>query len=260
MKKSILLLTFITIFSVLYSQSKDEYRYIGIKLFTTSNLSFPPPANDNFLIRTESGDMAKKNNEIFTYTPGGGGSIIYNYDFKRDLAGIAIGIDIQNYGFSNHYITLDENYKLSNQYRVLQIGVPFLVKFGFTNIYEKQSYFTAGAQFNQYFMHTNIQKTSWKETSTVISMPKEQRKNSAISLMLGYNYGIYFVNFQLLSTNYISKKYQTTTFEGSVTPYSHLNILNNLYIQLGINIPLTRWLTARNWQAEQIRRSFKRNQ
>ena len=260
MKKTLLLLSFVFIISTLYSQKLGtEYKYFGIKLFSTNNISFPPPDNNNVLIQTRYGDMKKKNNEIFAFTPGGGASVVYNLDFKGDKFGLVFGIDVQNYGFTNNYISLTNNYKLNNQYRALQIGIPIILKFGFSNIYKNQSYITFGAQFNQYFMHTNIQKVSWLELPTIISVPKEQKKTSAISLMLGYNYGIYFVNFQLLSSNFISQKFQTTTSEGVVSPYAHINLLNNLYIQLGVNIPLTRWLTARNWQAEQVRRAFKGN-
>jgi hypothetical protein len=258
MKKTALILTLLLTFSFVYGQKGSEYRYFGIKVFLTHNLSFPAPENNYVLLNTPYGDMLKQNNEIFAYTPGGGASFFYNFDFKSDKMGIVFGLDVQNYGFTNHYITLDNSFKLSNQYRALQIGVPIVLKMGSSNIYKNQSYFTAGIQFNQFFMIQNIQKASWAEGAPYIgTLPKEEVKNSSISLMLGYNYNIFFINAQLHSSNYINPKYTTQTSEGIIKPYQHVNIFNNIYIQTGINLPLTRWLTARNWTAEQIRRTFK---
>lgn len=258
MKKSALILTLILSFSFIYAQKGSEYRYFGIKTFLSNNISFPAPTNNFVLINTPYGDMLKQNNEIFSYTPGGGASFFYNFDFKSDKTGLVFGLEVQDFGFTNHYITLDNSFKLSSQYRTLQIGVPILFKMGSSNIYKNQSYMTVGVQFNHFFIIQNIQKASWAEGAPFIgNVPKEGVKKSAISFILGYNINIYFINLQLLSSNYINPKYTTQTSEGIVKPFQHVNILNNLYIQTGINLPLTRWLTARNWTAEQIRRTFK---
>ncbi len=248
------------IFSNAFSQKKknSEYRYLAFKFFATHNISFPPGANDNVLIKTPYGDMIKKNHEAFSYTPGGGASIIFNYDFKNEKLGVVLGIDIQNYGFKNHYMSLSENYLVTNRYRTLQIGIPIFFKWGFYNIYKNQSYITFGVQLNQYFNTLNIQTASWNVSPYIKKLPKEELMKTSIAGILGFNYGVYFVNVQFLTANFMNKKYEVTTAEGVVAPYKHLNIMNNLYIQTGFNIPLTRWLSARNWPAERVRRVFSK--
>lgn len=261
MKKITLTILFILSIGLIFGQKPNsEYRYIGFKFNANHNISLPPLDNNYVLIKSPYGDLLKTSNEIFSYTPGGGGSIVFNFDFKNEKAGIVIGVDVQNIGFKNHYASKSGNFLVTNQYRTLQVGVPLLIKFWGTNIYKNQSYMTLGIQLNQYFMTKNIQTSSWNTQMYVGNIAKEELKKSSISAMLGFNYNIYFFNLQLNSSNFVNPEYMTQTAEGNVSPYKHFNIYNNFYIQTGVNIPMTRWLTARNWTAEKIRRFFKRSQ
>ncbi|MBN2890265.1 MAG: hypothetical protein JXL97_00220 [Bacteroidales bacterium] len=262
MKKITTILLLLSFFVISFGQTNDnsEYRYLAFKFFLTNNISFPAPENNNVMIKSPYGDMMKQNNEIFSYTPGGGMAVVFNYDFKSDKLGLIFGLDVQDLGFKNYYKSVTGNFLVTSQYRALQVGLPIMVKFGSSNIYKNQSYVTFGVQFNQYFLTQNIQKSSWNEAPYVATLPREEIKKSSISAMLGFNYSVYFVNFQLNSTNFVNPDFMTNTNEGVVSPYSHINILNNLYIQTGINIPMTRWLTARNWSAEKIRRFLTRTE
>ncbi len=260
MRKFFLILIISILFISVYAQKNDEYRYIGVKIFLNNNISFPSTDNNYVLIHSPYGDLLKENNEIFAYTPGGGLSVVYNYDLKNNKAGLIFGIDVQNYGFTNYYKSKENNFKITDQYRTLQIGIPVFLKIGTANIYKNQAYATVGIQFNQFFMTQNLQKVSWTAEKYIGNVPKEVTKKSSISAMLGFNYNVYFVNFQLLSNNFVNPKYTTRTSEGNVKPFQHVNIMNNLYMQIGVNIPLTRWLTARNWGAEKVRRFFTRTE
>ncbi len=259
MKKIITLILTLAICTTVFGQKeKKEYHYLGVKVFVSNNLSFPTAKNNYVLIKSPYGDLLKENKDIFTYTPGGGASIVYNFDFKNEVAGIIFGLSIDNYGFTNKFKdqTPKSDFSVVNQYRALQLGVPLMLKFGIKSVYKNQAYMTAGLQFNKYFMYYNYQRASWNESTTVKKMPKEQVNGSSLAGVLGLNYNMFFVNLQYNLKNFINKEYTTSTSEGIVKPYKHLSSFNSLYIQLGVNIPMTRWLTSRNWTAEKIRRKF----
>jgi len=238
-----------------FAQKKwSEYRYLGFKIYPVHNISLPPANNPYILIKSPYGDMLKENNEIFSYTPGGGASLFFNIDQKSDKTGIVLGVNVENYGFKNLYKTASADYKVVNEFRVTQIGVPIYLKYWASNIYKQQLYMTIGFEYNLFLTTANIQKSNWNELSFVKILSREETKKSAFAATIGLNYNIYFVNLKLLSTNFVNSKYIVELDEGIITPYQDINIFNNLYLETGINIPMTRWLTARNWTAERIRR------
>jgi len=258
MKKYIYIIVILLAFiSESYAQKGkgNEYKYFGIKVFATHNLAFPAVANDFVLIKSEFGDLMKKNNSIIEYSPGGGMSIIYNFDNKNDKSGFVLGIDIQNIGFTQHFKAKELNLKVSNTYRTTQIGIPIFLKYGGSNIYKNQSYVTFGLQFNFYTTIINIQRSNWNAQPFIDLMDRERIRNTSLALVLGFNTNIYFLNIQFLTSNFVNPKFTTTLpEEGTIKPQQEISIMNNLFIQTGVNIPLTRWLTARNWTAEKVRR------
>ncbi len=257
--KRFIILTTVLFFSLsLFSQKKwSEYRYFGLKIYPISNISLPPSENQYLMIKTPYGDMLKQNNEVFAYTPGGGISLFFNVDQKSDKTGIVFGLNVENYGFQNMYQAIDADYKVKNQYRVTQIGIPVYLKYWSSNIYKQQLYMTVGFEYDLFIATANIQKSNWDAMPYTRILPREEVKTSAFAATMGFNYNIYFFNVKLLSSNFVNKKYITRLDEGVITPYQDINIFNNLYIETGINIPMTRWLTARNWTAERIRRAFR---
>lgn len=259
MKKILLLIiVFVINTTLIFAQKKSsEYKYIGIKISAVNNFSFPPADNNNVLIRSPYGDLMKQNNTPLTYTPGAAFSIIYNNDNRNDKRGIAFGIDVQNYGFQNVYKSTTSDFILKNQYRVTSIGIPVYLKIWNSNIYKNQLYATVGAEFNYFLNVYNYQTASWNALQYIRKMPVQELNKMSFSAMLGFNYNVFFINFQLLSSNFLNKDYIATIEEGTIYPYKDLNLFNNLTVQTGINIPLTRWLTARNWAAEKTRRILK---
>ena len=260
MKKILLIVLVLVINSsfILAQKKGPEYTYLGVKISAVNNISFAAAKNNYVFLKTPRGNLMKQSNMPLTYSYGGAFSIIYNDDNKNDRRGIVFGLDFQYHGFQNTYKSDTLNFSLTNQYRVMSIGVPVYFKFWFSNIYKNQLYATLGAEFNYFLNVYNYQTSSWSGDFTA-KMPKAQLNKSSLSLLLGFNYNIFFINFQLLANNYINKNFTTTIEEGTIYPYENLNIFNNLTIQTGINIPLTRWLTARNWTAEKIRRMLKRS-
>lgn len=265
MKKIAFLIIILTTTLYSYSQTsvnkgaKSEYRFFGIKAGVTHNFSFPLIENDYVLLKTPKGDMLKSFNIVpFTYTPGANFSIIYNFDFKNDQAGVVFGAEFSNFGFSNSYRSLELNYVVTEAMRVTTLSIPVYLKFG-DNIYKNQLYGTFGLQYNMYLSTKVIQNANWNEMNYIGTVDKQASRTSSFSLIAGFNYNVYFLNLQFLTPNFIAKDYSTITEEGTVRPYQHINFTNSLYLTTGVNIPLTRWLTARNWTAEQIRRFFKRS-
>jgi len=265
MKKILTIIILLIFITSSYSQSsvtsgaKSEYRYFGIKTGIINNFSLPLVENENVLLKTPKGDMVKSFNLVpFTYTPGGSFSIVYNYDFKSDKAGIIFGIELSNFGFSNSYRSDTLGYVVKEQIRTYSIGIPVFLKFG-DNVYKNQLYGTFGFQCNIYLMPQTIQKSNWNEQMYIGSIDKLASRMYSFSLVAGANYNIYYASIQLLTPNFVSKDYSAIIEEGTIRPYKHLNITNSLYITAGVNIPLTRWLTARSWPAEKVRRFLKRS-
>ncbi|MBN2663289.1 MAG: hypothetical protein JXR68_06535 [Bacteroidales bacterium] len=264
MKKITIIILFTTLALTTFSQSsltkgaKSEYKYFGIKVGIINNFSLPLNENNNVLIKSPKGDLLKNYNIIpFTYTPGASFGIVYNFDFQNDKSGIVLGAEFSNFGFSNSYRSIELNYVVKEQIRVYSVGIPIYLKIG-NNVYKNQFYGTFGMQYNIYFMPQSFQKSNWNEQLYIGSIDKQASRSSSVSVIAGVNYNVYFIKMQLLSSNFVSKDFSTVIEEGTIKPYQHLNITNNLYITAGVNIPFTRWLTARNWTAEKIRRFFKR--
>ncbi|MEA3450604.1 MAG: hypothetical protein U9Q83_01730 [Bacteroidota bacterium] len=269
MKKTILFILLIaSSLSFVFAQKSSEYRFFGVKFSAINNFSFGHKTNNYVFIDSPYGDLLKENNSVISYTPGGSFSIIYNTDNANDKQGLSFGVNIQNYGFKNLYKSTTSNFTITDEYRVTTIGVPIYFKYWPSNIYKEQLYATFGVQLNYYMSVYNYQTANWSRTMPgcdplvndcdlvqyVNKMSAAKTKKFSLAATLGFNYNIYFINFQLLSPNFVNKKYTVTIEEGTITPYENINFMNSFYVETGINIPLTRWLTARDWTAEKIRR------
>ncbi len=258
MKKIIITTLIITTYLISFSQgSLNEYRYFGIKTSIIHNISFPLKNNNNILIKSPYGDMLKHHRMFATYTPGGAFSVVYNFDFKNDKAGLVLGAEFKNFGYSNYFVSDTLDFKVNQQLRVYSVGIPIYLKFSTNNIYKNQLYGTFGFRYDFFFLAQSMNKASWNEQLFIKDIENNASKSSAFSITAGFNYNIYFIRLSLLTSNFIAKDFSTNIQEGTVRPYQHINITNNIYIATGVNIPLTRWLTARNWTAEKIRRFFK---
>lgn len=251
---AVVLLSYVTIFA---QAGLKEYRYFGIKFGLSSNISMAFKNNPNILIKSPYGDLLKNYSGNITYTPGGNFEFIYNVDSKNNKTGFVLGLNFDYMGFRYNYISDTLNYKASEQYRTMVVGIPLVLKYGTSNIYKNQLYTTFGIQYNIYLMQQTLQKASWSSSTYIANIPRDAATFGSIALLAGFNYNIYFIKFQYITKNFVNTKYTTNLQEGIVQPYQHINATNNIYLTIGVNIPLTRWLTTRSWTAEQIRRFLK---
>jgi len=257
MKKFLVLTTLIFFAFNFLNAQKNEYRYFSIRTGLSHNYNFFSNNNNTqILLRTEYGDMMKTTRGI-NYIPGVYFDLNYHIDMKSDKYGIVIGLETQNNGFSYKYISTSGAYKLTDQFRVQAIGLPIYFKFGGRNIYINQQYVFFGVQYNYYLVSENIQKASWMNKKYYHALSAEERKNSGVAAILGFNFFIYNFQVELWTTNYVFPGYSETAGLHNIvyTPYSNIPKFN-YFIKTGINVPLNRWLTTKSWRAERIRRMF----
>ncbi len=264
MKKILFTSILVLITFVLFAQGKKktEYRYGAFKASLINSWSSPPAANPDVLIKAPVGDLIKAQGRYSNYTPGVALSFVYNLDAKNDKWGIVFGLEAQNNGFQASYKSQvkEDNIRAVDRYRVMAVGVPVYFKFGRNNIYRYQSYGFVGLQYNYYIYVQNIHTGSWTSQRYSKLLTDAEKRNGGIALLFGYNHNIYSIQLEYWLTNYVDKGYSVIANEGvAVNPYAHVSYKNNIFLKVSTNIPMTRWLTAKNWRAEQIRRALKRN-
>lgn len=247
-------------------KKKSEYRYGSLKLFLVSNYHAASINNKNLLLKTPEGDMKQAIAGSFDYVPGLAFSYLYNLDAKEDsrdqlLWGVVFGLEAQTNGFQTTYKTPNDanNYRATDRYRATAISVPIYVKLGGRNLYRDQSYVTIGASYNYLLFVQNINTASWTDQRYSRLLTPDEKSNSAFSVFLGFNFNIYNIQLEYWPTNYINSEYKTPIENGvNAYPYSQVNFQNNIFIKTGMSIPMTRWLTSKNWYAEKVRRTFRR--
>lgn len=256
MKKYIILFVIFLSFNSILNAQKNEYRYAALKFGITHNYNFFAARNNtDVMLRTSNGDMLKEPLAGFNYIPGGAFSFLYHLDSKTDKYGFVIGVEYQNNGFRSKYISENDKFTLVDQFRVQAVGVPFIFKFGGSNIYINQKYLFVGVEYNYFLYVQNIQKTNWNDgkiSSHVISPINGARKSGFVGI-LGFNYYIFNFQAEYWASNYIFPGYQN--LENNIKPYSHLPNFN-IFLKTSVTVPLTRWLTTKSWTAERVRRIF----
>ncbi len=242
--------------NVFAQQDNSEYRYLAIKFGLVSNFVPFPNANNDLLVRTPLGDMALVPRNTVNYTPGGAFSIHYHIDAKSNKFGIVLGLQAQNFGYSIQYMSRDSGFYATDAFRSTSLVIPVYIKYNPRDIFINQSYFTVG--FKQYinFSVMEYQTGTWIEGMRTRKLTQAQVHRMTSAFFIGYNYNIYYVNLEYSFRSFVNKDFKTTTQEGVVRPFSNIDYRMNLFITVGMNLPLNRWLTMRNWTAEKVRRLF----
>ena len=236
-----------------------EYWYASFKFSLINNVSLPSNKNSTVFINSPYGHMPA-NTASFTYTPGINSGFYYNFDFKNNMAGLVVGLEFQNIGFSFRYKTQNTKYKFSssNQFRANIVNIPIYLKLWNSDIYKKQNYVFAGFVYEKFLDVYNIQISSWNSILYTHKLSDAEKIRTSWQAIAGLNYDIYFVSVRYSFSNFLNKNYMyVSNAEGTIRPYSDVNFFNSLYIEAGLNIPLTRWLTTKYWTAEKIRRFIK---
>ena len=258
----ILIILFLTINSLLAqddTEGKSEYRYSALKFSIVHNYTLPFSDNNSVLIQTPYGDMLKTNHNFsLNYVPGIAFSWNYHFDAKNDKWGVVTGLEVQNNGFQSKYQTANKKYWVVDRYRITAVGIPILIKFGGKNIFRNQTYAFVGAQFNYSIITQNIQKSSWSAERFATILTEEINKTGFVAFA-GFNYGVYNIQLEFWPISPIDSKFSPQVEGKIISPYSHINLKSGFFIKTGINVPLSRWLTTRNWTAEKIRRALKGN-
>jgi len=137
MKNIYISVLFIFFYSSIFAQAGlKEYRYFGIKAGLTSNFSIPKYNNINLLLKSEYGDLQKEYKSKITYSPGAMFEIIYNFDSKNNKRGFVTGISVENIGYGFNYINEKMDVAAKENYRAVSVGIPFVIKYGTSNIYK----------------------------------------------------------------------------------------------------------------------------
>lgn len=264
MKNKLIIILFLLSFGKLSAQvdignelpKHAEYWYASLKFSFVNNFSLPVKTNPTILINSPYGDMLVKQ-APFTYSPGASAGFFYNFDLKNDKIGIVIGVEAQNFGFSNKYITLDNQYKVISNFRATSLNLPFYLKFWNSDIYKTQTYMTAGFGYQMFYSVYNYQFANWNSFTNIRKLSQQEVIKNGYFAQIGFNTTIFFFNLRYNLSNFLNPDYIYLTDEGSLKPYSAINFTNSIYAEIGLNLPLTRWLTTNYWTAEKIRRFFK---
>ncbi len=233
---------------------KNEYRYFSVKLGLVNSIVPLPEGNPYLLARTPFGDMAMQAVRTVNYTPGGAFGILYHIDAKSDMFGIVFGVQVQNYGYSVKYMTVDSNFFTQDQYRFTSVVIPFYIKYNPKNIFVNQVYMTVGLKQYVNILAQNYQTSTWNQAYNIRTLPGPEYHRVSTVAFLGLNYNVFYLDIDYVFNGVINKNYKTLTAEGVVSPYENVDYRMKFYITTGIHLPLNRWLTARNWTAEKIRR------
>ncbi|MCQ2975891.1 MAG: PorT family protein [Bacteroidales bacterium] len=243
----ILLISLLT-FSATYAQEEDnsEYRYWCFVLGVNHGFSAPENTNQTMMIHSPKGDMYKAKASGFSYVPGYQVGALYNFDLKNNKTGVVAGVEFVNYGFATKYETVDNKlYDVKQTFRATAVSVPLLFKFGTSDIYRDMKYFTIGARANYNISVMQGQKAGWESQKYGVKLTGDQINSISVAGVLGFNIGMFSCNANYMFMNFVNDG--NAEFEG---------IKGGLYIYTSLNIPLCRWLSVHNWQAEKIRRKL----
>jgi len=258
-KRSVLVCLFIVFFALnSFAQRNPEYRYVSFLLGMNHGYGMVPDENIEIMLKTVQGDMLKKPGAAFNYSPGFQTGLLYHMDSKNNKFGVVLGLEYFSQGFKNHYLSESGKFTLTESFRTSSVGIPIIFKFGFTDIYQNMKYFTFGVQYNYNFSTSLTQRVNWNNEPYKHKMLPAEKNTNYIFLFVGYN--IKMLNFQLNYSinNFVNTNYQFQKETKIFSPYAHIP-KGNICFQTSINLPLTRWLTINNWQAEKIRRKLSGN-
>ncbi|MBP5501548.1 MAG: outer membrane beta-barrel protein [Bacteroidales bacterium] len=257
-------LTFILIFCLgfiatasaqLDEGNKSEYRYWGFVIGFNHGFGAPENTNENVMLHTAKGDMYKKRAGAFNYTPGYQIGMVYNLDFKNNKSGIQTGLEFTNYGCRTKYETRDNDlFDVKESFRAMAVSVPLLLKFGPNDIYRDMTYITVGVRAHYNISVMQGQKASWNSQKYGKKLTGDEINQFSVCGVLGFNVGMISVNANYMFMNFINDGCQIV--ENGVTKKPFQGIKGSIYLYTSLNIPLCRWLTVHNWQAEKIRRKL----
>ena len=245
--------------SNIYAQddnSKSEYRYWSFIAGMNHGFGSSVDDNNSILMHTDKGDMYRKG-AGGGYVPGYQVGFLYHYDFKNNKTGIVAGLEYTSYGFKNKYETLENNlYTMKETYRATAVCVPILLKFGTGDIYRDMKYFTIGVKAYYNIGVSKGETCDWDEGGSFgEKLEGDALSNISLAGVLGFNIKMFSFNINYQFKGFINDGAKATVDGVEMKPYSHLGG-GHLFFCTSLNVPMTRWLSVNNWQAEKMRRKL----
>ncbi len=224
------------------------HNFVGSKRDSISNTFLNTPDGE-YQLYTKTD---KNPNNYFPYSTGYYIGLDFHYDMKSDNGGIVVGAKYTVNTFKYHYVTLNPNYEMTQQFYAYSLAIPVYVKFG-KKIFKKQKYLFAGIQYNYHLFLKEVETPSWAtQTSTRWGSTAEISKSSN-TFFIGVNY----LTFRL-QLDYTPKSFFNTGYQDLNDIYTYTSMKGKyLMLRTSFTIPLNEWLFMNSWTAEKIRRKLK---
>ena len=256
-KKIILIIIILNISLSVYSQW--EFKYFVLRLGANHHLLSPQPDTlNNLYLNTYDGEMSLVPDTafFFDYVPGFHAGLHFNFDFSNDRGGIVAGVEYQNSGISEKYITEQGGFSLVRTHRIHSVDFPLYVKFG-REIFDQQKYFFGGVKYSINFAMQTREKVNWAIEPLTTWYSEDQFDQTSITLFIGFNFLIFNLEFDFMPSTFLNKEYSTNVGNStSINPYATQQD-RIFFIKTSMTVPLSAWTTNKSYFIHKIIRKIK---
>ncbi|GEM_PF-2509848 len=251
----------------LFSFAQWEFQYFVVRAGANFTVTVSPQDYDFKFLKTPSGDLKLYSIPMeengYNYSWGQSADLCFHYDFSSDNGGFVIGIGYENKGTNSKYKTLYQNHTMEEWNRVHALTVPAYIKLG-KEIFENQSYFFVGAQYNMIMSFTQTQKVDWTSTLKVRNIEEDEFQKNSFSFLMGFNY--LFFNFELdyHPKSFFNKDYIYKNKDREDDPANFANIKpyetqpqNMFFLKTSVCVPISEWTTSKNWSLQKVWRKLQ---
>lgn len=227
-----------------------EFDYFVLELGFGNSFNGAPSARCDYkYYNSPDGPVHLEQVEALGYTPGFNIALQFHHDFSNDMMGVVTGVALHSWGNTYKYQTDNKSVKLTECDRVMAVGIPLYIKLG-DEIYNRQSYFYFGTQFDFNLSLTTSQKVGSKKLRT--KDYNDALNKMTIPIIIGANFTI--LNFRVgVTPMSIFKKNNEITVGGvqTVKPYKDMNNMT-FFANFAFTIPLSQWTVKRSYFLSRI--------
>jgi len=253
MKNNLILATIIAVLPLIANAQKGrhfEFNYFVLELGVNNNFNFTPDSCMYRYLPCDDGNYHLYPVKGMRYTPGFNVGIQFHHDLQNDCVGLIFGLTVNSWGNTGVYETTDKKIKLTENNRVLSLGIPFYVKLG-QEIYNKQLYFYAGAQLNY-----NLKLTTYQKVSTANKRLHNDSFNDALNKMsfpivMGVNYSILNFRVGVIPKGLFKDNYEIPMGDDMITPFKGASKAT-IFLNFAFTIPLSQWTVRRSYLLSRI--------
>lgn len=244
-----------------------EYAYFAFDAGIIHNFTGPfRDSISNTFLNTPTGDFQlytktdKNPNNYLPYALGYYVGLDFHYDSHSDNFGIVVGAKYTINPFKYHYVTLNDNYDLTQQLYAYSLSLPVSIKLGEKifkkrgqGIFKKQKYFFVGFQYNYHLFAKIVETPSWGEPPATRWATTAEINKSSKTFFIGINY----LTFRI-QLDYTPEPFFNTNYQDANEIYTYTSTKGNyLMVRTSFTIPLNDWLFLNSWTAEKIRRKLR---